>query len=145
MSSNSTAPAPVSASGSDTPASSNSSTVSLASVVRPWSQSPVPTWALSGLFFATSVIPPRPGLPPIVHRLGFGAIFAGAGYVLSTGDTRNGSGIATAWSLMYLFLNSRKSLQPPRHPISLALTAATVASSTIYGSEYFVLQDGDDS
>ncbi|EMD40306.1 hypothetical protein CERSUDRAFT_91023 [Gelatoporia subvermispora B] len=135
-------PAPIPASNPN--AALKDSSTSLTSIVRPWSQSSTPVWALSSLFFATSVIPPRPGLPPIVHRLGFGAIFAGAGYVLSTGDTRNGSGISTAWSLIYLFLNFRKSLKAPRHPISLALTAATLASSTIYGSEYFVLQEDEE-
>ncbi len=30
-----------------------------------------------------------------MYRFGFGAIFAGAGYVLSTGDVYNGSGITT--------------------------------------------------
>ena len=33
-----------------------------------------------------------------MHRFGFGGIFAGAGYVLSTGDSRNGSGISTGQS-----------------------------------------------
>ena len=33
--------------------------------------------------------------PPFVLRAGFGAIFAGAGYVLASGDSRNGSGIVT--------------------------------------------------
>lgn len=44
---------------------------------------------------ASSLIPPNPRLPPLMHRVGFGAIFAGAGYVVSCGDTRNGSGITT--------------------------------------------------
>ena len=49
--------------------------------------------------FASGVFPPRlhaqTFTPPFVLRIGFGAIFAGAGYVLSTGDSRNGSGIVT--------------------------------------------------
>ncbi|OSX59610.1 hypothetical protein POSPLADRAFT_1151133, partial [Postia placenta MAD-698-R-SB12] len=92
-----------------------------------------------------SLIPPNPRLPPLMHRVGFGAIFAGAGYVVSCGDTRNGSGITTAWSLTYLFLNLRKSLLTARHPLSLVLTAATLASSTVYGSEYFLLQEKDET
>ncbi|KAH9947190.1 hypothetical protein B0H21DRAFT_739992 [Amylocystis lapponica] len=90
----------------------------LASIVRPYSQSP-----LNHILVLMSSF-----------------IFAGAGYVLSAGDARNGSGISTAWSLTYLFLNLRKSLMPPRSPVSLALTGATVASSVLYGSEYFLLQ-----
>jgi Altered inheritance of mitochondria protein 19 len=38
--------------------------------------------------------------PPFVLRMGFGAIFAGAGYVLASGDSRNGSGIATGNSTL---------------------------------------------
>lgn len=44
---------------------------------------------------ASSVIPPSPLRPPLMQRLGFGAIFAGAGYVVSTGDVYNGTGIST--------------------------------------------------
>jgi hypothetical protein len=49
--------------------------------------------------FASAIFPPRlhaqTFTPPFVLRVGFGAVFAGAGYVLSTGDSENGSGIAT--------------------------------------------------
>jgi len=49
--------------------------------------------------FASAIFPPRlhaqTFTPPFVLRVGFGAIFSGAGYVLSTGDSKNGSGIAT--------------------------------------------------
>ncbi|KAI0074782.1 hypothetical protein K474DRAFT_1665065 [Panus rudis PR-1116 ss-1] len=117
----------------------------LAKIVRPYSQSPIPIWSLSGLFFATSVFPPNPSRPPIMIRLGFGAIFAGAGYVLSTGDARNGSGISTAWSLTYLFLNLRKSLRPPYSLLSLSLSGATLASAALYGTEYFLLQEKEES
>lgn len=50
---------------------------------------------------ASSVIPPSPLRPPLMQRLGFGAIFAGAGYVVSTGDVYNGTGISTGmyWAL----------------------------------------------
>ncbi|KAL6307130.1 hypothetical protein BKA93DRAFT_823597 [Sparassis latifolia] len=131
-------------------------------VIRPYSQYPIPVWSLSALFLASSFVPPRPFFPPIMHRIGFGAIFAGAGYVLSTGDTRNGSGITTgaspitasaslltpasisaAWSLTYLFFNMRKSLTSNRSAVSLALTGATLASTALYGSEYFLLQTDD--
>lgn len=55
------------------------------------------------------------------------------------------TGVLTAWSLTYLFLNMRKSLTRPRHPVSLALTSVTMASATLYGTEYFVLQDDSES
>ncbi|KAF9649569.1 hypothetical protein BDM02DRAFT_3113608 [Thelephora ganbajun] len=113
------------------------------------SQSPWPVTSLAGLFLASAFIPPSPhkGLPLFVHRFGFAGIFAGAGYVLSTGDSRNGSGISTAWSLIYLFLNARKSLAAPRHPVAVGLTLATIGSAGLYGSEYPFLSgdDGDSS
>ncbi|KAK7685410.1 hypothetical protein QCA50_011273 [Cerrena zonata] len=117
----------------------------IAGVIRPYSQSPVPMWIVSGIFLASSVVPPNPLRPPLMQRLGFGAIFAGAGYVTSTGDIYNGTGISTAWSLTYLFLNIRKALRPPRSSLSLILSSAALFSSTLYGTEYFLLQEKDDS
>lgn len=38
---------------------------------------------------------PQANIPNFLFRAGFSAIYGGAGYVLSTGDTRNGSGIST--------------------------------------------------
>jgi hypothetical protein len=32
----------------------------------------------------------------------------------------------------------------PRHPVSLGLTLATMASAALYGTEYFVLQGDED-
>ncbi|PCH40688.1 hypothetical protein WOLCODRAFT_136943 [Wolfiporia cocos MD-104 SS10] len=121
--------------------SRQSSKDGIAALVRPHSQSPTPAWSLAGLFLASSLIPPKPHLPPLMHRIGFGAIFAGTGYVLSCGDAHNGSGMTTAWSLTYLFLNFRKSLTTSRSAVSLALTGATLASSVLYGTEYFLLQE----
>ncbi|CAL1699868.1 unnamed protein product [Somion occarium] len=115
----------------------------IADVIRPYSQSPWPMWTVAGIFLASSIVPPNPLRPPLMYRLGFGAIFSGAGYVISTGDVYNGTGIATAWSLTYLFLNLRKSLKPPLSGLSLALSGAALASSTLYGAEYFLLQEKD--
>lgn len=42
----------------------------------------------------------NPATPPFALRFTFGLIFAGAGYVLSTGDVENGCGIATCKSLL---------------------------------------------
>ncbi|KAH8092543.1 altered inheritance of mitochondria protein 19 [Cristinia sonorae] len=108
--------------------------------------SPWPVWGVSALFLASAVLPAArtPAHPPIILRLGFGAIFAGAGYVLHAGDARNGSGISTAWSLTYLLLNARKALRRPFAAGPLALTGATVFSSALYGAEYFLVQDKDE-
>ncbi|KZS89213.1 hypothetical protein SISNIDRAFT_489428 [Sistotremastrum niveocremeum HHB9708] len=102
-----------------------------------------PAWLLSGTFLGSTAIAPRgpPSLPPLVFRLGFSFIFAGAGYVTSTGDIRNGNGITTAWSLIYLFLNARNSLRRPWHPVGLGLTVATSLCAGIYGENYFQSQN----
>jgi len=53
----------------------------------------------------------------------------------------------SAWSLIYLFLNARKSLIAPRHPVAVGLTFATFGSAGLYGSEYlfFSSDEGDGS
>ncbi|KZT06553.1 uncharacterized protein LAESUDRAFT_714280 [Laetiporus sulphureus 93-53] len=127
-----------------TPQDTVKNATTYASLVRPYSQSPKPVWGLASLFFTSLLVPPRPEIPPLLLRACFGAIFTGAGHVLSCGDARNGSGITTAWSLTYLLINLRKSLTPPRHPVSLALSGATLASAAIYGTEYFVLQKDEE-
>jgi len=81
-------------------------------------------------------------------RVGFGAIFAGAGYVLASGDSRNGSGIATAWSLSYFVLEQfslglQRSVRLPRSGLSLALSGATAATAVLYGTEHFVSDDDE--
>jgi len=116
------------------------------------SQSSIPCFGLSTLFFASALFPPRlharTFTPPFVLRIGFGAIFAGAGYVLSTGDSRNGSGIASAWSLSYFILEQfalglERSLRLPRSRLSLALSGATAATGILYGREHYFLGDGE--
>ncbi|EJD01730.1 uncharacterized protein FOMMEDRAFT_142261 [Fomitiporia mediterranea MF3/22] len=118
---------------------------SFASTVRPYSQSPWPAWSLASLFLASSALPPGrfPKLPPFPQRAGFSLIMYGAGYVLSTGDSLNGSGISTAWSLTYLFWNARRSFTTLRSPVSMVLTGATAICAGLYGTEYFILQDKD--
>jgi len=100
--------------------------------------------------FTSAIFPPRlrarTYTPPFVLRIGFGAIFGGAGYVLASGDSRNGSGIATAWSLSYLVLEQfslglQRSLRLPRSGLSLALSGATAATAMLYGTEHFFLSD----
>ncbi|KAF8308510.1 hypothetical protein DL93DRAFT_1881268 [Clavulina sp. PMI_390] len=107
---------------------------------------PYPAYALSALLLGSSFVPPARAalLPPFYQRFGFGLIFSGAGYVLGTGDVRNGSGIATSWSLMYLFLNLRSSFRatPARSPLSMLLSVGALSTASLYGSEYFwVLPD----
>lgn len=105
---------------------------------------------MSTLFFASAIFPPRlhaqTFTPPFVLRVGFGAIFAGAGYVLSTGDSKNGSGIASGWSLNYLVIEQfalglQRSLRLPRSRLAIALSGATAATAILYGTEHFFLSD----
>ncbi|KAF4575405.1 hypothetical protein EYR40_004855 [Pleurotus pulmonarius] len=103
-------------------------------------------YLLSSLFGVSALLPPglfRPqaNIPNFLFRAGFSAIYGGAGYVLSTGDTRNGCGISTAWCIAYLMLNARKTLTAPRHPLGLLLTGSVTACTALYGTEYFVYQD----
>ncbi|TFK46975.1 hypothetical protein OE88DRAFT_1666782 [Heliocybe sulcata] len=117
----------------------------LASVVRPLSHSVVPAYSVGALFLASLLIPApahRAGahIAPFLQRLGFGSTFSLAGYALSCGDERNGSGIATSTSLLYLMFHLRKSLRAPRNPASVALTTGVLATMALYGSEYFLLQ-----
>ncbi|KAL4076441.1 hypothetical protein J3A83DRAFT_2207630 [Scleroderma citrinum] len=115
------------------------------SYLQPLARSKIPALSLSALFATSAFVPPaalRPGayFPPYLQRVGFSVIFGGAAYVLAAGDHRNGSGIATAWSLTYLFLHLRKSLRSPRHPLTLAMAGGAAGSAVLYGTEYFVYQ-----
>ncbi|KAH9977598.1 hypothetical protein BGW80DRAFT_764977 [Lactifluus volemus] len=134
------------------------------------SQSSIPCFGLSALCLSSSLqlyllstqlispslcihnVPPslrgQTFTPPFVLRMGFGAIFAGAGYVLASGDSRNGSGVATAWSSSYLVLEQfllgfQRSLRLPRSRLSIALSSATAATAVLYGTEHFILGDED--
>ncbi|TCD68618.1 hypothetical protein EIP91_010273 [Steccherinum ochraceum] len=128
---------------SNEPSSAPTTSSSTFETIRPYSQSPWPIWSVSALFLASSIFPASPATPPIMMRLGFSAIYGGAGYVLHAGDAHNGSGISTAWSLTYLLLNARKSFRRPFSAGPVALTTATLASSALYGAEYFLLQGED--
>ncbi|CUA67818.1 hypothetical protein RSOLAG22IIIB_03247 [Rhizoctonia solani] len=109
--------------------------------LRPIAHSPWPIWISGAIFMSTAGLKSA-GLPPLYQRIGFPFIFLGAGYVLSTGDKRNGSGISTAWSATYLFLNGRTALRT-RSPSALMLTAAATTTLGIYGTEYFYLNRND--
>ncbi|OAX37456.1 hypothetical protein K503DRAFT_742721 [Rhizopogon vinicolor AM-OR11-026] len=112
---------------------------------QPYARSKGPILALGTLFATSAVIPstvvrPNVYFPPYLHRVGFSLVFGGAAYVLAAGDARNGSGIATAWSLTYLFLHLRRSLRPPFYPMTLAMTGGAAACAALYGTEYFMYQ-----
>lgn len=99
-------------------------------------ESPYPILALSVLNLATVPVSFRkaPGLPHPLISIGFSFIFAGAGYVINTGDTDNGAGIATAWSLSWAFLHAKKAVLS-RKPLPIALLGAVTANAYIYGKK----------
>ncbi|KAF8589620.1 hypothetical protein K439DRAFT_1628621 [Ramaria rubella] len=124
-------------------------------LIAPYSHSPWPAWSLSTLFLGTSAVGfSNLALPPFTLRFGFGLIFAGAGYVISTGDVENGSAITTSWAGSYFVMNAlrtemrklRGDHMPKvpiwqRHPLGLALKGATFLTMALYGGEYFWFQN----
>ncbi|CEG68734.1 hypothetical protein RMATCC62417_04939 [Rhizopus microsporus] len=100
------------------------------------SESPYPVWALSAFNLATVPASFRnaPGLPHPIVSIAFSAIFAGAGYVVNTGDSDNGSGIATAWGLSWAFLHAKKAILS-RKPLPLALLGAVTVNTYVYGKK----------
>ncbi|KAG2068993.1 hypothetical protein BDR04DRAFT_1078721 [Suillus decipiens] len=138
--------------GKESPEHANSSSPSTSKTAsgvfshfQPYARSKFSPLAISPCFAASAVVPstvvrPNVHFPPYLHRVGFSLVFGGAAYVLAAGDARNGSGIATAWSLTYLFLHLRRSLKPPFYPITLAMTAGTAACAALCGTEYFMYQ-----
>lgn len=58
-------------------------------------------------------------------------------YMIHAGDPVNGSGTATAWSLTYLFLHSKRALVS-RRPAPIVLTVAMGLFATAEGVDYFM-------
>ncbi|KAI5993426.1 hypothetical protein EDD15DRAFT_2548053, partial [Pisolithus albus] len=113
------------------------------SYVQPAAQSKIPALLTSALFATSALVPPavlgqNVYFPPYLHCAVFSLVFGGAAYVFAAGDHRNGSGIATAWSLTYLSLHLRKSLKTLRHPLTLAVTGGTAGCAALYSTKYFI-------
>ncbi|KAI9569221.1 hypothetical protein HD554DRAFT_590808 [Boletus coccyginus] len=131
-----------------TPESSNTTSTNATgnfAHLQPYARSKTPVLALTSLFALSSLVPPaalppHTYCPPYLQRVGFSLAFGVATWAFRAGDARNGAGIATAWSLIYLAFHARKSLRPPRHPVPLALSAGATACAALYGTEYFLYQ-----
>jgi hypothetical protein len=81
-------------------------------------------------------------VPHIGYRVFFAGIFGFSGYAMGPGgDIRNGTGIATAWSVAYIMLNAKKTFKRPMHPLALAMMGGAGLCAGVYGTEYFVYQD----
>ncbi|CAG8463247.1 7196_t:CDS:2 [Ambispora leptoticha] len=97
---------------------------------------PYPAWTFSTLCLASSPLAIRKiqGVPSYFQCMAFGAIFGFSGYITYTGDTYNGAGTSTAWSLTYLIINLPKSIKS-RRPIPITLSTVALANAIIYGKE----------
>ncbi|KAI9106204.1 hypothetical protein DFS34DRAFT_602571 [Phlyctochytrium arcticum] len=101
---------------------------------RPGS-TPYPAALVSTLCFASAIPSLRRarGWPGYFPLIGFGAVFAGASYVLAR-DPDNGASTTTAWGLVYASLFTRSTLASRRiGPIGLLLTV--VGTTGLYGAE----------
>ncbi|KAJ2771932.1 hypothetical protein IWQ56_001591 [Coemansia nantahalensis] len=53
------------------------------------------------------------GYPSVMQCTWYTGIFAASAVALHTGDTTNGSGLAAAWSAIWLFFNARNAYRAP--------------------------------
>ncbi|KAF9426340.1 hypothetical protein BGZ94_006655 [Podila epigama] len=105
--------------------------------------SPYPEWSLAALCAASLPAAARsaPAMPRLGVMMGFTAIFSGSGYMKYMNDPENGSGTTTSWSVMYLFLNLRRTLREPK-PLPSLLVAGVVANLVISGRKTIEYQFG---
>ncbi|TFK95238.1 hypothetical protein BDV98DRAFT_556585 [Pterulicium gracile] len=83
-----------------------------------------------------------PHLPAVGYRMFFTGVFGLSAYAMGpAGDVRNGTGIATAWSIGYIMLHLKKTLKRPAHPVALAMLGGSTLCAAAYGTEYFGYQD----
>ncbi|KAA1095544.1 hypothetical protein PGT21_000656 [Puccinia graminis f. sp. tritici] len=124
----------------------------LAEFLAVGSSSPWPAWSMSGLLMASlpttsrlsSALYPT-GLAPTWQVTPLAMVFGLSGYITSAGDYYNGSGTASAWSIIYLFLYGRDSwrhtfARPPRTRFSLfpiSLSAFALTNGIIHGYVYW--------
>ncbi len=149
-------PAPVSPSGAAPPVppgrSPSSLPPSLKEKLKLWSSSPLPAVAFSG---ALAVIPfVRPPVtyvgskaafqrniasispyPKNISVLLFGSFVGLGSFMIYDHDVENGSGLVSAWSLLYALANGKRSMRTLRiYPKFLALFA--LANSAVYGAKF---------
>ncbi len=78
-------------------------------------------------------------IPPFWQMLGFSVFFGTGAYMIDHGDTLNGSGVISAWSLTYVTFHTLPKLRwLYRSPLSLLLsTAVTGMGLGVYANYYF--------
>lgn len=124
----------------------------LAEYLAVGSSSPWPAWSMSALLMASLPTSSRfsmalypTGLAPTWQVTPLAMVFGLSGYITSAGDHYNGSGTASAWSFIYLFLHGRDSwrhtfARPPKTRGSLfplSLSALALSNAFIHGYVYW--------
>ncbi|KAL9939123.1 hypothetical protein V8E36_001936 [Tilletia maclaganii] len=97
------------------------------------------TRAYPGSGIVAAARAPLSALPPFYQLVGFSAIFGGAGYIVAQGDSLNGSGVMSAWTMLYLCFRFIPSLRltAPGEPLPLVLSLSTMAVGSTYAAHYF--------
>ncbi|CAG8532840.1 8368_t:CDS:2 [Paraglomus occultum] len=108
-------------------------------------KTPYSAWAMSALCFASTpaAMMKFTGVPSLLELSAFGFIFAGAGYITSTGDITNGSGTTTAWSLSYMLFNMSRAVKSKK-PLPLILMSGALANAALHGKQYFFSEPDSD-
>ncbi|KAG0226034.1 hypothetical protein BGW41_004417 [Actinomortierella wolfii] len=104
---------------------------------------PYPEWGMSALCAAAAPAAARGAvaMPHFGVLMGFSAIFGLSGYMKHMNDPDNGSGTTTSWSLIYLFLNLRRTIRQPR-PLPSMLIAGALANLAISGRKTMEVELG---
>ncbi|KAF9355857.1 hypothetical protein BGX26_006044 [Mortierella sp. AD094] len=72
------------------------------------------------------------GLPRLGVLMAFAGMWTYAGYMKHMKDSDNGSGTTTAWCLLYVFLNTRRTFAQPK-PLPSLLMAGVLTNLAISG------------
>ncbi|KAF8980281.1 hypothetical protein BGZ46_004422 [Entomortierella lignicola] len=114
-----------------------------ASALYKLAASPYPDWTLSAICAASLPTAARAasGFPHLGFMMGFTGMWGLAGYMKFKNDPDNGSGTTTAWSLLYLFLNAKRTILQPK-PLPSLVLAGVLANLTISGRKQLEVNFG---
>ncbi|KAF9104528.1 hypothetical protein BGX27_010057 [Mortierella sp. AM989] len=105
--------------------------------------SPYPDWTLSAICAASLPTAARAasGLPHLGVMMGLTGMWGVAGYMKHMKDPDNGSGTTTAWCLLYLFINMKRTILQPK-PMPSLLLAGVVTNLAISGRKQIEVNFG---